>query len=183
MSFTANIRVLIASPSDLAEERKAAIEAVYEWNAQHASAESVVLLPVAWESHSIPRSGVGPQAAINEQTCQYGRHFGRNVLDEAWCVYRRRRVGHRRGDASTEVSRRSLGVREGSGMGPASPKVRPPLSLPGRPKRNVATSLPKDCVLRIAALRPNYAVKTNWVGPYKGAIRAASFSGYQTLPW
>lgn len=68
MSFTANaIRVLIASPSDLSEERKAAIEAVYEWNAQHASAESVVLLPVAWESHSVPRSGVRPQAAINEQ--------------------------------------------------------------------------------------------------------------------
>lgn len=68
MSFTANaIRVLIASPSDLPEERKAAIEAVYEWNAQHASAESVVLLPVAWETHSVPRSGVRPQAAINEQ--------------------------------------------------------------------------------------------------------------------
>lgn len=68
MSFTANaIRVLIASPSDLPEERKAAIEAVYEWNAQHSSAESVVLLPVAWETHSVPRSGVRPQEAINRQ--------------------------------------------------------------------------------------------------------------------
>ncbi|MDN3278705.1 hypothetical protein QWJ07_30895 [Frankia sp. RB7] len=68
MSFTVNaIRVLIASPSDLPEERRAAIDAVHEWNAQHSPAESVVLLPVAWETHSVPRSGVRPQAAINEQ--------------------------------------------------------------------------------------------------------------------
>ncbi|SNT49710.1 protein of unknown function [Tardiphaga sp. OK246] len=68
MSFTANVlRVLIASPSDLAEERKAAIEAVYEWNAQHAFAESTVLLPVAWETHAMPATGVRPQQAINEQ--------------------------------------------------------------------------------------------------------------------
>ncbi|MGL3109820.1 hypothetical protein [Bradyrhizobium sp. BR 1432] len=43
------IRVLIASPSDLAEERKVAIETTYEWNAQHSEAEAIVLLPVAWE--------------------------------------------------------------------------------------------------------------------------------------
>jgi hypothetical protein len=68
MPFTANvIRVLIASPSDLVEERKVAINTVYEWNALHAEAESVVLLPVAWETHATPRSGVRPQAAINEQ--------------------------------------------------------------------------------------------------------------------
>lgn len=68
MPFAATvIQVLIASPSDLAEERKAAAEAVYEWNAQHAAAESVVLLPVAWETHATPRSGVRPQEAINQQ--------------------------------------------------------------------------------------------------------------------
>ena len=68
MSFTADVfRVLVASPSDLAEESKTAMEAVYEWNAQHASAESIVLLPVGWETHSTPRSGVRPQEAINEQ--------------------------------------------------------------------------------------------------------------------
>ena len=68
MSFVATvIQVLIASPADLAEERKVAIEAVYEWNAQHANAESVVLLPVAWETHAVPSSGVRPQEAINQQ--------------------------------------------------------------------------------------------------------------------
>jgi len=59
--------VLIASPSDLTEERQAATEAVYEWNAQHAVAESIVLLPIKWETHATPQSGVRPQAAINRQ--------------------------------------------------------------------------------------------------------------------
>ena len=68
MSFRAETyRVLIASPSDLAEERQAATEAINDWNSQHASAESVVLLPVKWETHATPRSGVRPQEVINEQ--------------------------------------------------------------------------------------------------------------------
>lgn len=60
-------RVLIASPSDLAEERQAATDAVNDWNAQHAIAESVVLLPVKWETHAKPQAGVRPQEAINRQ--------------------------------------------------------------------------------------------------------------------
>jgi hypothetical protein len=68
MSFTAEIyRVLIASPSDLAEERQVATEAINDWNAQHAVAEAAVLLPVKWETHATPRSGVRPQSAINDQ--------------------------------------------------------------------------------------------------------------------
>ena len=71
MSFKAEIyRVLIASPSDLSEERQIATEAIYEWNAQHAEAESVILLPIKWETHATPRSGVRPQEAINEQLVQ-----------------------------------------------------------------------------------------------------------------
>lgn len=68
MSFDSRTyRVLIASPSDLSEERQAATEAVNEWNAQHAAGESVVLLPVKWETHATPQSGVRPQQAINHQ--------------------------------------------------------------------------------------------------------------------
>jgi Domain of unknown function (DUF4062) len=68
MSFKADsLRVMIASPSDLAEERKAAAEAINDWNAQHAEAESVVLLPIMWETHAKPATGVRPQEAINEQ--------------------------------------------------------------------------------------------------------------------
>jgi hypothetical protein len=64
------LRVLIASPSDLAEERDAATNAINEWNALHAADESVVLLPIRWETHSTPRAGVRPQQAINEQIVQ-----------------------------------------------------------------------------------------------------------------
>jgi hypothetical protein len=68
MSFKSEAySILIASPSDLAEERRPATEAVNEWNAQHAVAESVVLLPVKWETHATPQSGVRPQEAINRQ--------------------------------------------------------------------------------------------------------------------
>jgi hypothetical protein len=68
MSFKSETyRVLIASPSDLAEERQAATDAVNEWNALHAAAESVVLLPVKWETHATPESSVRAQAAINRQ--------------------------------------------------------------------------------------------------------------------
>lgn len=59
--------VLIASPSDLGEERDVATEAVNEWNAQHAAAESVVLLPVKWETHATPATGVRVQREINRQ--------------------------------------------------------------------------------------------------------------------
>lgn len=68
MPFKAEIyRVLIASPSDLAEERQVATEAINEWNSQPAVAEAVVLLPVKWETHATPRSGVRPQEAINDE--------------------------------------------------------------------------------------------------------------------
>jgi hypothetical protein len=71
MSFAATTyRVLIASPSDLTEEREAATMAINDWNAQHAAAEGIVLLPVKWETHARPESGVRPQGAINTQIVQ-----------------------------------------------------------------------------------------------------------------
>lgn len=60
-------RVMIGSPSDLAQERLAATDAVNEWNALHADTEGVVLLPVKWETHALPTSAVRPQSAINAQ--------------------------------------------------------------------------------------------------------------------
>lgn len=60
-------RVMIGSPSDLAKERRAATDAVNEWTALHADAAGAVLLPVKWETHATPRSGVRPQSAINDQ--------------------------------------------------------------------------------------------------------------------
>lgn len=62
---TDTYRVLIASPSDLTEERDVATNAINEWNAQHADTEGVVLLPVRWETHALPTTGTRPQDAIN----------------------------------------------------------------------------------------------------------------------
>ena len=68
MSSKAQIyRILIASPSDMPEERDVATQAVHDWNDQHAIAESVVLLPVKWETHAMPQAGIRPQEAINRQ--------------------------------------------------------------------------------------------------------------------
>lgn len=60
-------RVLIASPSDLSEERQTATDAVNEWNSLHAADMGIVLLPVKWETHATPQTGVRPQDAINRQ--------------------------------------------------------------------------------------------------------------------
>jgi hypothetical protein len=68
MAFrTITHRVLIASPSDLGEERQAVTDAVNEWNVQHAAAEGITLLPFKWETHSMPQSGIRPQEAVNKQ--------------------------------------------------------------------------------------------------------------------
>jgi hypothetical protein len=68
MSFKAEVlRVLIASPSDLAEERNVVTAALSDWNAQHAASEQVALLPIRWEWQVVPEYGVRPQAAINRQ--------------------------------------------------------------------------------------------------------------------
>lgn len=68
MTFSATVlRVLIASPGDLSEERETATAAINAWNTQHALAEGVVLLPVKWETHARPQTGIRPQEAINTQ--------------------------------------------------------------------------------------------------------------------
>ncbi|NEX14061.1 MAG: hypothetical protein C1941_05130, partial [Prosthecochloris sp.] len=58
------IRILIASPSDVQEERKKAIETIRQWNA---SQESVFLEAIDWETYAAPECGGGPQEIINKQ--------------------------------------------------------------------------------------------------------------------
>lgn len=68
MAFTSTtLKILIASPSDLKEERDAAESAITEWNAIHAEAEGVVLLPVRWETSVFPVANHRPQSTINQQ--------------------------------------------------------------------------------------------------------------------
>lgn len=68
MAFASTtLKVLIASPTDLNEERDAAESAISEWNAIHAEAEGVVLLPIRWETSVFPVANQRPQSAINQQ--------------------------------------------------------------------------------------------------------------------
>lgn len=60
-------RVLIASPGDVAAERKAIPEVVNSWNATHSEDYGVILMPVMWETHSTPGMGDRPQAILNKQ--------------------------------------------------------------------------------------------------------------------
>jgi hypothetical protein len=68
MSFPATVfNVLIASPSDVPEERQAIAECLHSWNAVNAKDMGKVLLPVMWESHSAPSMADRPQGVINDQ--------------------------------------------------------------------------------------------------------------------
>jgi hypothetical protein len=61
------IEAFIASPSDVEQERRIVREVIAEWNAVYARDRSVVLLPVAWETHSSPELGGRPQQMINDR--------------------------------------------------------------------------------------------------------------------
>jgi hypothetical protein len=68
MPFDAVIyKILVASPGDVEDERRAIPEVIAEWNHINADARKVVLLPIKWETHSAPMIGGRPQAIINEQ--------------------------------------------------------------------------------------------------------------------
>lgn len=71
MGYSANVlRVMIASPSDVATERQIIRDVVYEWNAIHSEDRGIVLIPVGWESHSSPAMGGRPQEIISKQILQ-----------------------------------------------------------------------------------------------------------------
>lgn len=69
MSYDASVyKVLIASPSDVSQEREAISQAIYEWNVVNSEQERTVLLPVRWETHSTPEfSGGNTQEILNRQ--------------------------------------------------------------------------------------------------------------------
>lgn len=68
MSYQATVlKAMIASPSDVAAERSIIREVLLEWNIVHSDSRRIVLLPVGWETHSVPEMGDRPQALINKQ--------------------------------------------------------------------------------------------------------------------
>ncbi|UAA39798.1 hypothetical protein KIH87_05425 [Paraneptunicella aestuarii] len=68
MSYSAQVfRILIASPSDVSQERDIAVKTIQEWNDLNSSERQIVLLPLRWETHSAPEYGKRPQEIINRQ--------------------------------------------------------------------------------------------------------------------
>lgn len=58
--------ILIASPSDVTEEREIAVKVIQEWNDLNSYSRKVVLLPLRWETHTAPEYGTRPQEVINQ---------------------------------------------------------------------------------------------------------------------
>lgn len=68
MSYSATVyKVMIASPSDVATERNIIKEMLSEWTIVNADARKTVLLPISWDTHSVPEMGDRPQSIINKQ--------------------------------------------------------------------------------------------------------------------
>lgn len=72
MAYEAKVfRLLIASPSDVEEEREIAVKTIQEWNDLNSHERQVVLLPLRWETHTAPEYGKRPQEIINRQMVDY----------------------------------------------------------------------------------------------------------------
>ena len=68
MVYSAKVfRVMIASPSDVKNERMLVRKAISKWNSMHSLKKKIVLQPVGWETDSSPELGDGPQSIINRQ--------------------------------------------------------------------------------------------------------------------
>ncbi|MEP1150687.1 MAG: hypothetical protein ABJH08_03065 [Balneola sp.] len=68
MSYSSTVyRILIASPSDVSEEREITTRLIQNWNDVNSYSKKIVLLPLKWETHSSPTYDVRPQEAINRQ--------------------------------------------------------------------------------------------------------------------
>ena len=75
------VRVLVASPSDVQEERKIAVEVILEWNARHTQSP-IRLEAVLWEKYAAPENrgdGKGTQASINRHVVE-SCHFAIGIF-------------------------------------------------------------------------------------------------------
>jgi hypothetical protein len=61
------LKVMIASPGDVAAERQSVREIVYQWNDVNSQDRALVLLPTAWETNAAPAMGSRAQEIINQQ--------------------------------------------------------------------------------------------------------------------
>jgi hypothetical protein len=66
MSYDCRVyRILIASPSDVEDERDIAVKVIHEWNDLNSYSRKVTLLPLRWETHTAPDYNTRPQEVIN----------------------------------------------------------------------------------------------------------------------
>jgi hypothetical protein len=71
LAFNATvIKVMIASPSDVATERDIVEKIIHDWNDIHSTKTRIVMLPVRWEKSTSPIMGDRPQAIINKQVLE-----------------------------------------------------------------------------------------------------------------
>jgi|KBSMisStandDraft_5_1062788.scaffolds.fasta_scaffold04181_5 hypothetical protein len=61
------LSVLVASPSDVPEERAAVVNAINQWNSEHSRKTKIHLEAVRWETHAYPATGGRPQSFVNTQ--------------------------------------------------------------------------------------------------------------------
>jgi hypothetical protein len=68
MSYIATtFKVMIASPSDVENERRLIRETIHEWNDIYSEARKIVLMPIGWDTHASPAMGDRPQGIVNKQ--------------------------------------------------------------------------------------------------------------------
>jgi len=60
------LKVMIASPGDVAIERDIITDELYRWNSANAVTRELILQPIKWETHSSPQMGAHPQAILND---------------------------------------------------------------------------------------------------------------------
>ena len=63
------IKIFIASPGDVKEQRDTVEKLIWEWNNEHTDFKNIVLMPIRWENNSTAsyRINQDGQAVINEQ--------------------------------------------------------------------------------------------------------------------
>ena len=70
------LKVLIASPSDTAEERAIVVQVIHQLNSLHGSEEGFLLNPLLWEEDSYSALGIDAQDVINRQLGEYDIFLG-----------------------------------------------------------------------------------------------------------
>ncbi len=82
------IKILIASPGDVAKEREITEEVITDWNTCHSDEHQFTLEAVLWESHSVPEFGDRVQEILNKQIVDQCHGAIGIFLDTDWHEHR-----------------------------------------------------------------------------------------------